>query len=163
MTMNATAPNITPFPKAAQPKARKVPVHVRRMRQQAIAGTAICVVAITLMCLSLAHLASGIAIVTNAHAWEAWALAVGIDMGFIGLEFAGLAAANARTRNAIARWHWAVLVLIALSAVLNAFAFAWQAVGWMRIPAVALGVAVPTFVYVLTRVGAVMWIEHRKE
>lgn len=38
--------------------------------------------------LSLSHLAAGIAIVTSARPWEARAMAVGIDLGFVTLELA---------------------------------------------------------------------------
>jgi hypothetical protein len=53
---------------------------VRYLRPQ---GSA---VASTLTALSLTHLAHGISIVTAAPRWENWAMAIGIDLGFVALE-----------------------------------------------------------------------------
>jgi hypothetical protein len=52
-------------------------------------------VAVVLVALSLSHLAQGIHLVTKAPLWEAWAMAVGIDLGFLALEIAQLSGGNA--------------------------------------------------------------------
>ena len=58
-----------------------------------IASTAIAIgaVAVVLAALSLNHLTTGIEIITHASGWEAMALAVGVDLGFVALELSQLA------------------------------------------------------------------------
>jgi hypothetical protein len=59
-------------------------------------------VAVTLTALSLSHLAYGIIIVTDG--WEAWAMEIGIDLGFVALELSQLAATGDRVRKQISRF-----------------------------------------------------------
>jgi hypothetical protein len=49
-------------------------------------------VALVLLGLSLPHLAGGIALVTGAASFDGWAMAIGIDLGFVALELAVLVA-----------------------------------------------------------------------
>jgi hypothetical protein len=49
-------------------------------------------VAGALLALSLSHLAAGVALVTGAGSTDGWLMAAGIDLGFIALELAVLAA-----------------------------------------------------------------------
>jgi hypothetical protein len=44
-----------------------------------------------LTALSLSHLAHGVEIVTGSSTWESWAMAAGVDCGFITLELSQLA------------------------------------------------------------------------
>lgn len=162
--MTATITKLATPSSRQQPKQKSSNKNNLRIRQQALAGTAICTVALTLTGLSLTHLSHGIEIVTHAPAWECWAMALGIDTGFVALEVANMAAATDKTRKLIGRWTVpAILGTLAASAGLNALAFAWQADGWMQLPAAALGIAIPALVYALTRVGASMWLEQRKD
>jgi hypothetical protein len=48
-----------------------------------IHSVAVFTVALVLLGLSLSHLASGVAIVTGAGYFDGWAMAIGIDLGFI--------------------------------------------------------------------------------
>jgi hypothetical protein len=122
--------------------------------RQRWAAVAVAVVAVVLTGLSLAHLAAGIALVTKAPTWEAWSMAVGIDLGFIAMELAQLCAVSDAVRRDISRWSRpAILGTIVASAAMNALAFGAQADGWMIYPAVGLGVAVPALVYALSRVA----------
>src|SRR6266478_9690157 len=75
----------------------------RSIRRQA--GTAIGVgaVAVTLTTLSLSHLAHGIEIVTGCQSWEGWAMAIGIDLGFVALELSQLAIGD-KLRKQVARF-----------------------------------------------------------
>jgi hypothetical protein len=85
---------------------------------------------------------------------EAWAMAIGIDLGFIALEAAQLCAASERAAETIARWSKPAIVgTLAASAVMNALAFAAQADGLLVYPAAALGVAIPALIYCLSRVA----------
>jgi len=117
-------------------------------------------VAVTLTALSLSHLAHGVEIVTGSSVWESWAMAVGIDLGFVALELSQLAI-NDKVRRQVARFaRPAILGTLAGSAAMNAFAFAAQTVNpWMMAAAVTLGVAIPALIYALTRVGAALYID----
>ncbi len=132
----------------------------RSIRRQA--GTAIGVgaVAVTLTALSLSHLAHGVEIVTGSSAWESWAMATGIDCGFIALELSQLAIGE-RVRRQVRRFaRPAILLTLAGSAAMNAFAFAAQTINpWMMAAAVTLGIAIPALIYALTRVGAALYVD----
>ena len=118
-------------------------------------------VAVTLTALSLSHLAHGITIVTGASWWEAWAMAIGIDLGFVALELGQLATVTDKMRRQVSRFaRPAIVGTLAGSAAMNAFAFAAQAASpWMIAAAVTLGVAIPALIYALTRVGAALYID----
>jgi hypothetical protein len=97
-------PNVIPL-KSPQ----KTPCQVRRSARMARAlnrqaGTAIGVgtVAVTLTALSLSHLARGVEIITASSSSEAWAMAVGIDLGFIALELSQLAISD-KVRRQVSR------------------------------------------------------------
>jgi len=156
--MRATDHNIAAFPtrkprrKATQP--RTAPKSKSR-QQYAAAGVAS--VAVVLTALSLSHLAAGIALVTKAPAAEAWAMAVGIDLGFIALEAAQLAAATTAIRRAISRYTVPAIVgTLSASGALNALAFAAKADGLLLYPAAALGIAIPGLIYALSRTAFAM-------
>jgi hypothetical protein len=133
----------------------------RAMRRQGATAIGIGLVAVTLTALSLSHLAHGVALVTGAEAWEAWSMAVGIDLGFVALELSQLATVSDYVRRQVSRFaRPAIVGTLAGSAAMNAFAFAAQAVNpWMMAAAITLGVAIPALIYALTRVGAGLWID----
>jgi len=113
-------------------------------------------VALALLGLSLSHLASGVAIAGSGER-DSWLMAIGIDMGFVALELA-LLVTPATTRPAVARYASPAIVgTLAISAAMNAFAFASHAQGLMIFPAIVLGFAVPALVYALTKTGAIMF------
>jgi hypothetical protein len=149
-------------------RAAKVPTPSRRdqrasraLRRQGGTAVAIGGVAVTLTALSLSHLAHGITIVTGAETWEAWAMAVGIDLGFIALELSQIATVSDRLRKNVSRFaRPAILGTLAGSAAMNAFAFAAQAANpWMLAAAITLGVAIPALICALTRVGAALYLD----
>jgi hypothetical protein len=124
----------------------------RRLKRQWSAACAVAGVAVVLTGLSLAHLAHGIALVTQAPTWESWAMAIGIDLGFIAMEVAQLCAISSLVHRDISRWtRPAILGTIVVSAAMNALAFGAQANGLLIYPAVGLGIAVPALVYCLSR------------
>ena len=154
--MNASVHQLkTAVPKGTAP--RKLRRATKALRRQA--GTAIGVgaVAVTLTALSLSHLAHGVQIVTGSSQWEAWSMAIGIDLGFVALELSQLAIGD-KLRRQVSRFaRPAILGTLAGSAAMNAFAFAAQAANpYMLAAAITLGVAIPTLVYALTRVGAAL-------
>ena len=131
----------------------------RASRRRGAAAAAVGGVATLLTGLSLTHLSRGIELVTHAPAWEAWAMAAGVDLGFVALELASLVAGGERAVRALGRYiWWTVAGTLLGSAFMNALAFGGAAEGWMVAPAVAFGLAIPAMIYSLTRVGATMWI-----
>jgi hypothetical protein len=163
MTTNLVKDNVTKLTprttKAPRRTPAKPPRPARRDRRQALAGAGVALVAGSLVALSLTHLAHGIEVVTAAPKWEAWSMAVGIDLGFVALEMAQLTAATDAVRRAIEAYvRPAIVGTLAGSAALNAFAFGSAAPGWMLYPAVAIGLAIPALVYALTKIGAVMML-----
>jgi hypothetical protein len=132
----------------------------KKLKRQAMAGTAIGAVAIVLTGLSLDHLATGIGIVTNTAGWQNWAMSIAIDLGFITLELAQLSATTEKVSKAIARFTKpAIIGTMVGSATMNAFAFAAQTSGYMVGPAIVLGLAIPAMIYSLTRVGAALYVD----
>lgn len=145
-------------PKLSQPaKSSRIRGRIRR---QAMASAAVGAVGLVLTGLSLSHLSHGVALATGVPQWEAWSMAIGIDLGFIGLECAQLCAATETVRKTVSRYaRPSIIATLAGSAVMNAFAFASGAVGWLVAPAIALGLAIPALIYVLTRIAVAMWID----
>ena len=126
----------------------------KRLQRQQWSAIAVALVAVVLTLLSLTHLAHGIVLVTHAPLWEAVAMAVGIDLGFIALEIAQLCAATPAVRREVSRWTGpAIIGTLVVSGVLNGVAFGAQATGWMVYPAAGLGVAIPALIYALSRVA----------
>src|SRR5258706_14322249 len=92
--------------KTANKTSKQVRKHTRAskaLRRQAGTAVAVGLVAVTLTALSLSHLAHGITIVTGAEQWEAWAMSIGIDLGFVALELSQLAIGD-RVRKQVARF-----------------------------------------------------------
>lgn len=133
----------------------------KKLQRQSKAAIGIGVVATTLTALSLSHLAHGIEIVCCAPSWQGWAMAVGIDCGFIGLELASISAATVHVGKQIATFAKpAIIGTLVLSALMNAFAFAEAATGvYLTVAAIMIGLAIPALIYALTRVGAAMYID----
>jgi hypothetical protein len=159
------ASTVTPFrTPAPQGKASRKTALSRRtsrkLRRQGASAVGIGAVAVVLVALSLSHLAHGIAIVTGAPSWESWALAIGIDLGFVALELAQLAIIADAIRKQVAKFIRPTIVgTLAGSAAMNSFAFAAQATEWMLVPAIVMGIAIPAMVYSLTRVGATIYAD----
>jgi hypothetical protein len=133
----------------------------KAIRRQSIAAVGVGLVACVVTGLSLHHLADGIMLVTRAPAWEAWSEGTGIDLGFVSMELASIAATTDRLRKAIGRYtRPAIAGTLAGSAIMNAFAFGMQADGAIMMAAGAmLGAAIPALVYCLTRIGAAMYVD----
>lgn len=141
-------------------KVRSNRAKSKAMKRQIMSAIGVGGVAVTLTALSLNHLAHGIEIVTSAPSWEAYAMAVGIDCGFISAELAQLFASNEKLAKKISRFTKPAIVGTLIgSAAMNAFAFSNAVQGWMIVPAVLLGVAVPALIYALTRIGGALYMD----
>lgn len=140
-------------PRAAKTIARKAARLTRRQRIQHKSAYAVLGVAGALTALSLEHLATGATLVTHCTPLDGYALASGIDLGFIALEAATLVMPSPH----VAKYaRPAILATLALSAVMNAFAFAQGAEGMMVAAACALGAMIPGLVYAQVQVAAAM-------
>jgi hypothetical protein len=145
--------------KRARPQGRNA--QAGRRRHIAAAIGVLCV-ALVLVGLSLSHLASGVTLVTGSSERDGWLMAIGIDLGFVALELAMLVA-PAAIRPAVGRYAApAIIGTLAISAGMNALAFASHAQGLMLYPAIGLGAAVPALVYALTKTGAVLLFQNLK-
>ena len=133
----------------------------KKMFRQRIASYGVGVVALVLTVLSLDHLATGVQMLTKADVLHSWAMAIGIDCGFIGLELAQLCTATEAIRKIVHRWACpAVVITLIISALMNANAFAAGASNMTyAVCAAALGISIPAMIYVLTRVAVAMWID----
>ena len=153
-----------PTAEKAARAARKSRRRHKADHRQVFAAAGIGVVASTLTALSLTHLAHGISIVTAAPAWESWAMAIGIDLGFVALEGAQLTSTSEKLRREVIKYTKpAIIGTLSGSAIMNAFAFSAQTSGWMTGAAVVLGLAIPGLIYALTRIGGAMYIDsHNK-
>lgn len=156
--MTNTTATVTRFPaqkkiRATRPRPTQSPGYRRRLKRQRVAAGAVGLVAIVLTGLSLSHLAHGIALVTNAPLWEAWAMAIGIDLGFLAFELAQLCAASPAVRREIETFTKpAIIGTLAASSLMNGLAFGSAAQGNMVYFAAALGFAIPALIYALSRV-----------
>jgi len=117
---------------------------------------------VTLTALSLSHLSHGIEIVTGAQSWESWAMAVGIDLGFVALELAQIATVAERVRKQIGKYaRPAILGTLVGSAGNERLRIRRpddQSVddGRGGDPG---GRRIPSLIYALTRVGAALYID----
>jgi len=149
--------NVVELPRVSKSRqtVRRSARAARALRRQAWTAVGIGCVALTLTALSLSHLAHGIETVTTCASWEGWAMACGIDLGFVGLELAQLTVGD-RVRRQIAPYSKpAILGTLAGSALLNAFAFSSAATNaYLMAAAIAFGVAVPALIYCFMQVGA---------
>jgi hypothetical protein len=109
--------------------------------------------------LSLMHLAHGVEAVTQSSPWESWAMAIGIDIGFIGAELTQVIVGE-KLRRAISRYlQLTILGTLFMSAGMNVAAFAGHANGWLAYPGVLFGLAIPGLIYLTTRIAAAIYID----
>lgn len=157
--VNTEAHEVVKFPKVKAKNRSKVSPKVsstfrRQTRHNTYTGVFMTGVALILTGLSLSHLAHGIEIVTHSPAWESWAMAIGVDLGFIVVEVAKIVVDEKTGREIRAYANATIIGTMIGSAILNAFAFGNAAEGFMTIPAVTLGLAIPGMLYSLTKIIA---------
>jgi hypothetical protein len=156
MSSNVTKLHATPTKKVLQHVTRKS----RHAKHQLLTATAIGVVAVTLTALSLNHLASGIEEITGASSLQAWAMAIGVDCAFVACELAQLTISEKLRAKLAHLFRPAIIGTLTWSAVLNALAFASHANSPVRLGvAIALGVSIPALVYILTKIGGLIYLD----
>jgi len=125
---------------------------VRTIAPRKLAAYGIIGVDTLLLGLSLSHLAHGTQLVTKCEVTDAWLMALGIDAGFVALEYAGLAAPD------LSKSLWLKVPIgwcLGISAVMNAVAFTERADGLlMQVGAVMLGVTIPALIFAGTHLVA---------
>jgi hypothetical protein len=111
---------------------------------------------VTLVTLSLNHLAHGITVVKLCQDWEGLEPMAG--------EVAMVATAGTKAAKSVARFaNPALITAFAWSAGLNAFAFsAGTSALWMTVTAASLGASIPALIYAGTRIWAALTIESRR-
>lgn len=141
-------------------KTRTIPARNRRPPVKRLArreGASVLAVSAVLLSLSLSHVAEGVGMITGSTEVAAWAMAVGIEAGYVSLELSMLLAPE-HLRARVSRFAYpAITGTLVGSAALNAMSFAAHAEGGNVYWAVVLGVAIPALVYALSRVGAVLY------
>jgi hypothetical protein len=143
---------------------RKVSRVTRKLRVQALGGIALCAAAVAGITVSLTDLAEGLHLVTAFALWKCWALAVVVDYGFLALKFSLMACAHEKTRKAVERQvSYLLWGLVAMSSIMNAFAFSAQAEGWHVYVAVILGLVLPFGILGFSNVGAKLLIATRAD
>lgn len=119
---------------------------------------AVMAVVVTLLAVSLEHLATGIATITHSPVWQGWAMAIAIDVGMVAAEVASITLGTVIPASVI--WsHRYVIAVIVASMVLNVMAF-WVPNGDMLSQglAISLGIMIPAAVYSLTRLAGGIWL-----
>ena len=161
--MTATvAKLVVTAPKAK--KTRAAPRTSRKfqkaMHRQIVTAGFIGFVAVTLTGLSLHHLAVGVEKFTGSTQIESWAMAIGIDLLFIGMELAQLMVSSENLAKKIAPYaKGTIITTLVVSAGMNAFAFASAQSGWMMYASATLGVGIPGLIFLATKVGAALYID----
>jgi hypothetical protein len=113
-----------------------------------------------LLVLSLQHLAHGVMAITGCQWVEALFLAIGIDAGLVVTECAAIVANPAAARS-IRFYVWAMISsTLALSAGLNAWAFAQHSEGLMALASCAFGFFIPLMVFGLSKVAIALTSRH---
>jgi hypothetical protein len=113
----ATVLPIRPATKAS-PRKRRVTRAAIIRRHAPAAGLG--AVILVLIGLSLSHLAHGVSIVTGCADWEAYAMAIGLDLLIVGLEVAMVVTAGTKAHKPVARFaNPALIAAFTWSAGLN--------------------------------------------
>jgi hypothetical protein len=155
--------NVLPLRPATKTSPRKRRVTKAAIIRRHAPAVGLGAVILVLIGLSLSHLAHGVSIVTGCADWEAYAMAVGLDLLIVGLEVAMVVTAGTKAHRPVARFaNPALIAAFTWSAGLNAFAFsAASAALWMAVTAASLGASIPALIYAGTRAWAALAISAR--
>jgi hypothetical protein len=141
-------------------KARRATRANRALRRQAVVATCVGSVAVLITALSLSHLANGVRLITGCEQWEAWAMSIAIDVGFIATKFCTLVVAEKLHKKISTLANVTIVGTLAGSAAMNVYAFAAQASNvYILSAAIALGLAIPALIFAFMRLGAALWFD----
>ncbi len=129
----------------------------KRTSQRVI--VALSLVIITILAVSLEHLAHGIVTVTKSATWAGWSLAIAIDVGMIASEITLILLAKMPDIGVEKYAKRYVLATIAVSMALNTLGFWPENMNPVSVTlAIVLGCGIPAGVYHLTRVAGKLWM-----
>ena len=154
------SPNGTRKPRRLpDPPKVKRKLRPRRLASPArVSALCLAAVGVALLGLSLTHCTEAISLLTGSNWFLSGLLALGIDAGMIGAEWAAL---NATHKDTEKRAHGYVIAAVLLSILLNCYAFGLHATEGMAWAAYVLGIFVPTAVYTLGRVAGKQWLQSK--
>jgi hypothetical protein len=154
-----------PRAKSPAPAARTVPKAIsaktaRRTTWQRRSAALLGTVASAMTVVSLTHVAGGVQLVTHdaVPSWQAWGLAVGLDINYVSMEMAGLVTATQPVRDKLHRLtRWGIPAVMGFSMALNALEFTRGVTNSYELAAgVAMGVILPALVFLTFRIAAVL-------
>jgi hypothetical protein len=133
---------------------------MRRLKLQHGSALLLGAVAAAMTTVSLSHIAGGVDHITH-HAvpeWQAWGVAIGLDVNYVAMEMAGVVAAMQHVKDRLHRLtRWGIPAVMAFSMALNALEFAAGATNaWELAAGVAMGVILPALVFLTFRVAATL-------
>jgi hypothetical protein len=117
-------------------------------------------VASAMTIVSLTHVAGGVQLVTHDAVpdWQAWGLAIGLDINYVAMEMAGIVAATSVVRDKLHKLtRWGIPAVMLFSMSLNALEFCGGVTNSYELTAgIAMGVILPALVFLTFRVAAVL-------
>ena len=122
-------------------------------------------VGIFLLSVSLTHLAEGCAKITGDSALLSWCLAIGIDLGIVGLKLSHIVAAGKPVWLDIGRkCNTALLVCLSMSGFINVLSYTEGKTLWSFnfYCCVMFGIFLPYAVWAFSTVSAKLWLEGHK-
>jgi hypothetical protein len=133
---------------------------MRRLRLQHAVAVVIGLVAAGMTTVSLSHIAAGVDQLTHSSVpqWQAWGVAIGLDINYVAMELAGVVAAMQHVRDRLHKLtRFGIPAVMLFSMSLNALAFAAGATNaWELAAGIAMGVILPALVFLTFRVAAVL-------
>jgi hypothetical protein len=147
--------------KATTKKAKPITARMaRRIRLQHFSAVLLGVVAAAMTTVSLSHIAGGVEHITHAAVpgWQAWGVAIGLDVNYVAMEMAGVVTAMQHVRDRLHRLtRFGIPAVMGFSMALNALEFAAGATNTYELAAgIAMGVILPALVFLTFRVAAVL-------
>src|SRR5258708_14457451 len=100
---------------------------LRRVKLQHWSAVLLGVVAAAMTTVSLSHIAGGVTHITHAAVpeWQAWGVAVGLDVNYVAMEMAGVVAAMQHVKDRLHRLtRWGIPAVMGFSMSLHALEFA---------------------------------------
>jgi hypothetical protein len=143
--------------KARQPMSARM---TRRLQLQHWSAALLGTVAAAMTTVSLSHIAGGVEHITHSAIphWQAWGVAVGLDVNYVAMEMAGIVAAMQHVRDRLHKLtRIGIPAVMGFSMSLNALEFAAGATNaWELAAGVAMGVILPALVFLTFRVAATL-------
>lgn len=154
---NGTAAERKPRKSKGRIQERKQRTPARKhWGQRKVSAMILGAIGVALLALSLSHCTEAIALLTGSGRLLSLLLALGIDAGMVAAEWALLTGAGDKE---VGRWSNAyIIATVALSVLLNCYAFGLHSADGMRWAAWALGAFVPAAVYTLGRVAGKQYL-----